>query len=51
MPEIAATVPDPSVFGAGAMPTTEAELAEAMKGFQLPPEMQQYLNPKNRGPR
>ena len=25
----AAVVPDPSVFGAGGMPTTEAELAEA----------------------
>jgi signal recognition particle subunit SRP54 len=47
----AVTVPDPSTFGAGGMPTTEAELAEAMKGFQLPPEMQQFLNPKNKGPR
>jgi signal recognition particle subunit SRP54 len=46
-PEVA---PDPSVFGAGALPTTEAELAEAMKGFQLPPEMQQFLSPKNKGP-
>ncbi len=42
--------PDPSVFGAGGMPTSEAELAEAMKGFQLPPEMQQFLTPKNKGP-
>jgi signal recognition particle subunit SRP54 len=42
--------PDPSVFGAGGLPTTEAELAEAMKGFQLPPEMQQFLSPKNKGP-
>ncbi len=42
--------PDPSVFGAGGMPQTEAELAEAMKGFQLPPEMQQFLSPKNKGP-
>ena len=50
-PEVAAKAPDPSVFGAGAMPTTEAELAEAMKGFQLPPEMQQLLNPRNKGPR
>jgi signal recognition particle subunit SRP54 len=46
-PEVA---PDPSVFGAGGLPTTEAELAEAMKGFQLPPEMQQFLSPKNKGP-
>jgi signal recognition particle subunit SRP54 len=51
VPEVAAKAPDPSVFGAGAMPTTEAELAEAMKGFQLPPEMQQFLNSKNTGPR
>ncbi|MHB1009969.1 MAG: signal recognition particle protein [Propionibacteriaceae bacterium] len=43
--------PDPSVFGAGGLPATEAELAEAMKGFQLPPEMQQFLSPKNKGPR
>jgi len=42
--------PDPSVFGAGGLPTSEAELAEAMKGFQLPPEMQQFLSPKNKGP-
>jgi signal recognition particle subunit SRP54 len=51
LPEVAAKAPDPSVFGAGAMPSTEAELAEAMKGFQLPPEMQQFLNAKNKGPR
>ena len=50
-PEVAAKVPDPSVFGAGGMPTTEAELAAAMKDFQLPPEMQQFLTPKNKGPR
>jgi signal recognition particle subunit SRP54 len=50
-PEVAAKAPDPSVFGSSAMPTTEAELAEAMKGFQLPPEMQQFLNPQNKGPR
>ncbi|HET7725663.1 MAG TPA: signal recognition particle protein [Propionibacteriaceae bacterium] len=43
--------PDPSVFGAGGMPSNEAELAEAMKDFKLPPEMQQFLNPKNKGPR
>ncbi len=51
VPEVAAKVPDPSVFGAGAVPTTEAELAEAMKGFQLPPEMQKFLNTQNKGPR
>lgn len=30
---------------------TEAELQAAMKNFQLPPELQQMLNPKNTGPR
>jgi len=50
-PEVEAKVPDPSAFGSGKMPTTEAELAAAMKDFQLPPEMQQFLTPKNKGPR
>ncbi len=37
--------------GDGATPPTEAELAEAMKNFNLPPDIQQMLNPKNKGPR
>ncbi len=49
--QAALSAPDPSAFSAESMPTTEADLAEAMKSFQLPPEMQQFLNPKNKGPR
>ncbi len=30
---------------------SEAELAEAMQNFTLPPELQQMLDPKNKGPR
>ena len=30
---------------------TEAEMQAAMKDFQLPPELQQMLSPKNQGPR
>ncbi len=39
-----------SAFGLESAPT-EAELQQAMESFQLPPEMQRMLNPKNQGPR
>ena len=39
-----------AAFGVSGTPT-EAEMQEAMQNFQLPPELQRMLNPKNQGPR
>jgi signal recognition particle subunit SRP54 len=38
-----------SLFGAGA-PSAEADLTKQLGEFQLPPELQQMFNPKNKGP-